>query len=126
MDIGERLRELRKGRYSQEELGHLLHVHNNTISKWENGEMEPRSKKIKELARVLDTTTAYLLGDTDDPSPAHDVREEPEPSTVEKRNNGYLIYKDGERLVELPPTPEGYALIEKFMMQKHAASGDGI
>ena len=126
MFFAEKLRQLRKGKYSQEELSALLKVSPITVSRWENGAMMPTAKNISKLAQLLDTTAAYLLGDTDDPSPAHVSREEPEPSTVEKRNNGYLIYKDGERLVELPPTPEGYALIEKFMMQKHAASGDGI
>ena len=33
MDFGERLRKLRKDKYSQEELAALLKIHSNTISK---------------------------------------------------------------------------------------------
>ena len=49
MDFGERLKKLRKGKYSQEELAALLKIHANTISKWESGAMEPRSKRVKQL-----------------------------------------------------------------------------
>ena len=70
MLFGERLRQLREGKYSQEELAEKLNVHNNTISKWETGKQEPRAQKVAELARLLGTSTAYLLGDTDDPEPS--------------------------------------------------------
>ena len=68
MAFGERLKGLREGKFSQEQLADLLHVHNNTISKWENGAQEPRTKRVTELARILGTTTAYLLGTSDNPS----------------------------------------------------------
>ena len=68
MTFGERLKLLREGKYSQEELANMLNVHSVTISKWENNVQEPRANKVAELARILGTTTAYLLGDTDNPS----------------------------------------------------------
>lgn len=68
MIFGERLKKLREKRYSQEQLADLLHVHNNTISKWENGNQEPRTKRVTQLAQILGTTAAYLLGETDDPA----------------------------------------------------------
>ena len=65
MMFGERLRELRRKKYSQEELADLLQVHNNTISRWENGTQEPRMTTVKKIADIFGTTAAYLVGETD-------------------------------------------------------------
>lgn len=63
--FGDRLRKLRKEHnLSQEELANLVHVHTNTISSWENGVI-PNMSKIIDLARILGTTSIYLLGETD-------------------------------------------------------------
>lgn len=68
MDFGERLKRVRKGRYNQEELASLIGVHTNTISRWENGSRSPDAGTLQKLAQALDTTTAYLLGEVDDPA----------------------------------------------------------
>lgn len=68
MDFGERLKRVRKGRYNQEELASLIGVHTNTISRWENGSRSPDADTLQKLAQALDTTTAYLLGEVDDPA----------------------------------------------------------
>ncbi len=107
MTFGDRLRRLREGKYSQEELADLLHVNNNTISKWENGAQAPHSKRVSELARILGTTTEYLLGDTESPYPPAS------PIGVKKENNSLVYEKNGERL-ELPATPEGYAFLKEL------------
>ena len=91
MDFGERLRKLRKGKYSQEELAALLKIHSNTISKWENGEMEPRSARVKQLAEIFHTTSAYLLGETDNPEPERTLpieepTEQPQASETETKS----------------------------------------
>ena len=54
-----------KSENTQEELAEKMNVHSITISKWETGAQEPHSKRVAELARILGTSTAYLLGDTD-------------------------------------------------------------
>ena len=117
MIFGERLKHLREGRYSQEDLAEKLKVHNNTISKWENGTQEPRAKKVAELARVLGTTTAYLLGDTDNPEaesvlPPPSVKEQHQ----ERNTNMAVITLDGGRKVEAPATPDGYAFLKELFM----------
>lgn len=122
MVFGERLKGLREGKFSQEQLADLLHVHNNTISKWENGTQEPRTKRVTELARILGTTTAYLLGTSDNPSTQEEVsgnnsisHTRQQSSREHSVNNGMLVYetKDGERF-EAPPTEEGIKYIERM------------
>ncbi len=62
MAFGEKLRELRnKSGMTQRELADLLHVSFQTVSKWESGINEPDFSTLKELAKVLSTTTSELL-----------------------------------------------------------------
>lgn len=117
MTLGEKIRKLREGKYTQEELAEKMNVHNITISKWENGIQEPHSKRVAELARILGTSTAYLLGDTDNPAPdegvnAH-VRQQ---STQERNTNVATITLDNGKKVEAPATPEGYAFLERMFL----------
>ena len=113
MVFGERLRQLREGKYSQEELADILNVNNNTISKWENGIQEPHSKRVSELARVLGTTPAYLLGDTDNPDA--NAPEPKIPKEGKSGSNALIWERNGERL-ELPNTPETRTLFERLVM----------
>ena len=123
MRFGERLKQLREGKFSQEQLAELLRVHNNTISKWENGLQEPRAKRIAELARILNTTSAYLLGDSDNPSLESEIptkslisHTKQQSSKEHSENHGMLVYetRDGERF-EAPPTEEGIKYIERML-----------
>lgn len=123
MVFGERLKQLREGKYTQEELAEKMNVHNITISKWENGIQEPHSKRVTELARILGTSTAYLLGDTDNPAPdegvnAH-VRQQ---STQERNTNMATITLDNGKKVEAPATPEGYAFLKEVFAMSLAGS----
>lgn len=47
----------------QKELAQKLGVTNVTVSKWENGEMLPKAKRLKEVAAVLNTTIGELLNE---------------------------------------------------------------
>ena len=61
--IGLRVRELRKRKgLNQQELADLLGKSLRTIQKYENGEISISIAMINSLARVLDTTSTYLLG----------------------------------------------------------------
>ena len=97
-------------------------MHPNTVARWERGELIPRGTSLSKLAKGLNTTSTYLLSETDDPLPqnAHSQTEPPaqERSVIEK-NRAMLTYtfKDGEKL-ELPDTDRGYALFEKILALK--------
>lgn len=63
MMIGDRIRELRnKKRLSQMELGNLLHVSQQTVTKWETGKAEPSSSALANLADYFGVSADYLLG----------------------------------------------------------------
>ena len=61
-EMGKRLAELRKrGGFSQEQLGRLVGVSRQTVSKWELGESIPDTENIIQLSRLFEITTDYLL-----------------------------------------------------------------
>lgn len=61
--IGERIKVLRKKRgYNQKELADLLGKSLRTVQKYESGEIEVSIAMVNELAKILDTTSTYLLG----------------------------------------------------------------
>jgi transcriptional regulator with XRE-family HTH domain len=71
----ERLRLLRKNQgYSQGELADAVNIGERQIWRYENEETEPDGVTVARIARVLETSTDYLLGLTDDPTP-HTMQE---------------------------------------------------
>ena len=62
----QRLKELRlKKGLTQTELGKKVGVKQNTFTNWENGKREPNFETLLKLASILNTTTSYLLGESD-------------------------------------------------------------
>ena len=61
--IGGRIKTLRKKRgYNQKDLANLLGKSLRTVQKYESGEIEVSIAMVNELAKILDTTSTYLLG----------------------------------------------------------------
>lgn len=64
--LGDRLKYLRKKKkLTQVQLSNSIGVKQGTYSRWENNTLEPNFEVLVKLASVLDTTTNYLLGETD-------------------------------------------------------------
>jgi len=64
-----RLKFLRKQNHlSQEELAKKINTTKSTISNYENKYSTPSNEVLGDLANILNTTTDYLLGRTDNPS----------------------------------------------------------
>ncbi|MBW2084413.1 MAG: helix-turn-helix transcriptional regulator [Deltaproteobacteria bacterium] len=63
----ERLKLLRieKG-LTQEQLGKMVNLAQQTISHYEKGALQPDLKSLVEFAKIFQTTTDYLLGVTND------------------------------------------------------------
>jgi len=78
-----RLKKRRKEKdLSQEELGKFLSLDKSTISLYESGKRHPGYDTLFKIADILDCTTDYLLGRTDDPTPPAKPKEKKEPPYV--------------------------------------------
>lgn len=67
---GDRLRQLRlREGYSQEALADMLNIGNKQIWRYEKGETKPDGETVARIAQILKTSTDYLLGLTEDPTP---------------------------------------------------------
>lgn len=65
--FGKKLRECREAKgYSQKELAKLLNTSYSVIGKYERDEMLPSIEAAKKIAKLIDTTVGYLLGETND------------------------------------------------------------
>ena len=56
-----------RGRIKQSELAEMLNVDVSTVSRWENGKNIPSGKVLQNIASALNTTVAYLSGETENP-----------------------------------------------------------
>lgn len=68
---GQRIRGLREALgYTQDDLAEKINVAVLQINRYENDKTKPNGEVIARLAQALYTTTDYLLGLTDEPSPS--------------------------------------------------------
>jgi transcriptional regulator with XRE-family HTH domain len=82
MNFGTNLSAARRARaMSQEELADRLNVSRQTIYKWETGFTYPDVDKLCDIARILDVSTAYLLGEAE----LREDREPPVQTTFEEQ-----------------------------------------
>jgi len=64
--FGKRLTECRKTKnLSQKDLAKIFNTSHTTIGKYERDEMTPSIDAAKKLAKILDTTVGYLLGENE-------------------------------------------------------------
>jgi transcriptional regulator with XRE-family HTH domain len=66
----DRVRELQRAKgYSNRHIATLIGVNENTVSRWANGNRQPGSLSLNQLAAVLEVSLDYLMGISDDPTP---------------------------------------------------------
>lgn len=66
----ERLRErIEKSGHNSTTIAEVLGVSDRQVRRWVSGENDPSSEMTAALAKVLNTSSDYLLGLSDDPSP---------------------------------------------------------
>ncbi|MBC3798464.1 helix-turn-helix domain-containing protein [Acetobacterium tundrae] len=74
--IGERLKSLRlMKKLSQIDLGKIIGISNVTLSQYESNDRQPDNKTLKAIADFFNVSTDYLLGLTDEPEPAKNLKE---------------------------------------------------
>lgn len=68
--IGDRIKARREEiGISQVRLAELAGIHPVNVSKWVNDKAKPEQDSLEKLASALQTSKAYLLGETNDPAP---------------------------------------------------------
>lgn len=100
----------KRKRLKQTELADMLAVSIDTVRRWEQGKRTPNADKLKPIADALDTTIAYLTGDTNTPERTQSAPKER--SVQEDRGILSYTFSNGERL-EVPATQEGYAFLRE-------------
>jgi transcriptional regulator, XRE family len=121
MRLGERIKKARKGKGTQAELAEQIGVHEMTIRRWESGERYPDADMLQKLSVALGTSVSYLVGETDDPQTPVSVDRPSASHLIEGKNvvppvadsAAPVVFQIGEMRLELPPTPETYAFLER-------------
>ena len=68
MIIGKHIKDLRKKmKLTQEDLADQMQISRSALANYESGLREPKGDILVNFARILNTSTDYLLGNTDDP-----------------------------------------------------------
>ncbi len=129
---GRRLKEQRKllG-ISQETLAEKIDAHVNTIRRWEQGKQVPDVIDLEKLAEALQTTSAYLLGDSNDPQHAtiDNNFTTPTPEAMNVKDNPsfiregdligsgrVLMYEDKGKRYIFPATQENQAWFRELVI----------
>jgi transcriptional regulator with XRE-family HTH domain len=94
---GDRLKQIRelKG-YTQEQLAEILDMGNRQIWRYENNETDPGSEAVAQIARVLEVSTDFLLGLSDEPIPCLNENE-----LSQKEKSVIRAWRKGDRLEAL-------------------------
>ena len=126
---GRRLKEQRKllG-ISQETLAEKIDAHVNTIRRWEQGKQVPDVIDLEKLAEALQTTSAYLLGDSNDPQHATIDNNFTTPEAMNVKDNPsfiregdligsgrVLMYEDKGKRYIFPATQENQAWFRELV-----------
>lgn len=116
MSLGDRIRELRKKKgLTQAQLGEMVGSDGNTISRWELSKLGMGKEYILKFAQALDTTTAYLLGETDDP--ARPGVAQPAVSRVTRLPESTIVLE--------PTNPMGWRKLPLLSKMTSACAGNG-
>lgn len=94
---------------TQEEVASLLNITRSTYSRYETGDREPDFKTLIKLAEIFNTSTSYLMGETDDPAPPKTRIDTP---TIEKAAEA--IKATLYNILEREPTESEFTKFKEF------------
>lgn len=115
MTTFERIKELAKKRkLTLSKVNDLAGIGTNSIYRWKT--QSPTVNNLKKVAKVLHTSTDYLLGNTDDPSPS-----------TKKENHPYVDITDDETIYSYrgKPVPKEYLDVIRNLMDSDIRKGKG-
>ena len=107
MNVGERIKRAREAlRLSQAALAEAVGVQTNTVWRWENQRATPDVEVISQIAQTLGVPVAYFFCETEKSEGKNVV-----PPVA--GSDAPVVFQIGEMRLELPPTPETYAFLER-------------
>ena len=128
-EINERIKALISDRrFSKAEISEKLGIGYSTLWRRLNGERSINVDFLSELAKVLGTSSSYLMGETDDPSALvqHEQKTLPQAEstqtselskeTVLQEKPGHLIFKHGDYYVDVPDTPSNQTWFRELII----------
>ena len=99
--LAARIKELRLlNQMTMLQLGELVHVAESTVSLYESGKRQPSYDILHKFAKIFKVSIDYLLGNTDDPTPAN-KKNAPALTNEDKRDiakdlDGFMRSLEGE------------------------------
>lgn len=109
--FGDRLRIARKYRsLKQADLADQLDVAVDTVRRWEAGSHEPKLSDVVKLAGALEMSIGELVGEVPITAPSS-----PPTEPIKRKKDAKLdkiVIQHGLLKVEIPATPEGYAIVK--------------
>lgn len=88
MDFGKRLASRRQEQgLTQHELAERIGISRGALSLYELGKRNPDFETLEKIAQILNVSTDYLLGRTDDPRPIDQINEENKQRITEALKN---------------------------------------
>ena len=119
MSIGDKIRQLRKGKeWNQKDLAELLQTSRPTISNWETGRTSPDHEALRQMANLFGVSVDYILGEEGESG-----------RTVGEQESFIITAKDLERLKKLQKLNNEDqamfdALLEHFTRKKTKAANE--
>ena len=106
-------------RFFKAEISNKLGIGYSTLWRRLNGERSINVDFLSDLAKVLGTTSSYLLGETDNPIPTQpgnnvmpkeenmqlDELSEVSKETLHQETHGHLVFRHGDYCIDVPDTP---------------------
>ena len=93
---------------TQLDLSEALAICKDSVTRWERGVREPSASQLKQISYILDTSIAYLMGETDNPVSSA-------PITIEGNAEDLYVVRSGTRITigkKEPSTPPKQASLE--------------
>ena len=113
MTTFERIKKLAKNQHlTLSKVNDMSGIGTNSIYRWKN--QTPTSDNLQKVAKVLHTSTDYLLGNTDDPSP---VSKDNEPPFVDIADDETIYSYRGK------PIPKEYLDVIRNLMDSDIRKG---
>ena len=110
MNVGERIKRAREAlRLSQAALAEAVGVQTNTVWRWENQRATPDVEAISQIAQTLGVPVAYFFCETGETEKSEGKNVVPPVGG----SDAPVVFQIGEMRLELPPTPETYAFLER-------------